>query len=93
MLNDCCLFATLKHSSINSPLGIVYKNQLSPYPLILYPYSNKGLLKKFLIENRTNARQQVSMKFFCFFFKKSFRLIDCLVIIDTGVGLYGNTYW
>lgn len=60
MLNDCCLFATIKHSSINSPLGIVYKNQLSPYPLILYPYSNKGFLKRFLIENRTNAKQQVS---------------------------------
>ncbi len=59
MLNDCCLFATLKHSNINSPLGIVYKNELSPYPLIVYPYSNKGILKQFIIQNRTSAREQV----------------------------------
>ncbi len=59
MLNDCCLFATIKHSNINSPLGIVYKNELSPYPLIVYPYSNKGILKRFIIQNRTSAREQV----------------------------------
>lgn len=59
MLHDCCLFATLKHSSINSPLGIVYKNELSPYPLVVYPYSQKGILKRFIIQNRTNAREQV----------------------------------
>jgi hypothetical protein len=61
MLNDCCLFATLKHSNINSPLGIVYKNELSPYPLIVYPYSNKGILKRFIIQNRTSAREKVSI--------------------------------
>ena len=59
MLNDCCLFATLKHSNINNPLGIVYKNELSPYPLVVYPYSQKGILKRFIIQNRTNAREQV----------------------------------
>lgn len=59
MLHDCCLFATLKHSTINSPLGIVYKTELSPYPLIVYPYSNKGILKRFIIQNRTSAREQV----------------------------------
>ncbi len=59
MLQDCCLFATIKHSNINSPLGIVYKNELSPYPLIVYPYSNKGILKRFIIQNRTSAREQV----------------------------------
>jgi hypothetical protein len=61
MLHDCCLFATLKHSNINNPLGIVYKNELSPYPLIVYPYSNKGILKRFIIQNRTSAREQVSI--------------------------------
>ncbi|CAF4515620.1 unnamed protein product [Rotaria sp. Silwood1] len=59
MLHDCCLFATLKHATINSPLGIVYKNELSPYPLIVYPYSNKGILKRFIIQNRTSAREQL----------------------------------
>ncbi|CAF3195777.1 unnamed protein product [Rotaria socialis] len=59
MLHDCCLFATLKHSTLNSPLGIVYKNELSPYPLIVYPYSNKGILKRFIIQNRTSAREQL----------------------------------
>ncbi|CAF0822291.1 unnamed protein product [Adineta steineri] len=59
MLHDCCLFATLKHSNINNPLGIVYKNELSPYPLIIYPYSNKGILKRFIIQNRTSSRQQL----------------------------------
>ena len=62
MLHDCCLFATLKYSAINSPLGIVYKNELSPYPLIIYPYSNKGILKRFIIQNRTSAREQVSIQ-------------------------------
>ena len=61
MLHDCCLFATLKHSNINNPLGIVYKNELSPYPLVVYPYSSKGILKKLLIQNRTSARQQVNI--------------------------------
>ncbi|CAF4685168.1 unnamed protein product, partial [Rotaria sp. Silwood2] len=61
MLHDCCLFAALKHSTINSPLGIVYKNELSPYPLIVYPYSNRGILKRFIIQNRTSAREQVSI--------------------------------
>ncbi|CAF0790298.1 unnamed protein product [Adineta ricciae] len=59
MLHDCCLFATLKHSNINSPLGIVYKNELSPYPLVIYPYSNKGILKRFIIQNRSSAREQL----------------------------------
>lgn len=59
MLHDCCLFATLKHANINSPLGIVYKAELSPYPLIVYPYSQKGILKRFIIQNRTSAREQV----------------------------------
>ncbi|CAF0754080.1 unnamed protein product [Rotaria sordida] len=59
MLHDCCLFATLKHSTINSPLGIIYKNELSPYPLIIYPYSNKGILKRFIIQNRTSPREQL----------------------------------
>ncbi len=61
MLHDCCLFATLKHANINNPLGIVYKDELSPYPLIVYPYSNKGILKRFIIQNRTSAREQVSI--------------------------------
>jgi hypothetical protein len=59
MLHDCCLFATLKHSNINSPLGIVYKTELSPYPLIVYAYSNKGILKRLIIQNRISAREQV----------------------------------
>ena len=59
MLHDCCLFATLKHANINSPLGIVYKVELSPYPLVVYPYSHKGILKRFIIQNRTSAREQV----------------------------------
>jgi hypothetical protein len=59
MLHDCCLFATLKYSNLNSPLGIVYKTELSPYPLVIYPYSNKGILKQFIIQNRISAREQV----------------------------------
>jgi len=61
MLNECCLFATIKHSNINSPLGIVNKNELLPYPFIIYPYSNKGILKQFIIKNRTNGREHVSI--------------------------------
>jgi hypothetical protein len=63
MLHDCCLFATLKHSTINSPLGIVYREDLSPYPIIVYPYSCKGILKRFIINNRTSAREQVRTVF------------------------------
>jgi len=37
----------------------IKKNELSPYPLIVYPYSNKGILKRFIIQNRTSAREQL----------------------------------
>lgn len=59
LLHDACLFATLRHSTINSPLGIVYKENLSPYPMIIYPFSNRGILKRFLIQNRYNTRDKV----------------------------------
>lgn len=65
MLHDCCLFATLKHPTINSPLGIVHKADLFPYPLIIYPYSQRGILKRFLIHNRTSAREQVRAAHCC----------------------------
>ncbi|CAF1476965.1 unnamed protein product, partial [Didymodactylos carnosus] len=50
MLNECCLFKSVKHVNINSPLGIVHMNELTPYPLILYPYGGKGILKRFLLK-------------------------------------------
>ncbi len=90
MLHDCCLFATLKHSNINSPLGIVYKNELSPYPLIVYPYSNKGILKRFIIQNRTIAREQVCISTIVVNFYYNIYFIS--VIINTRAGLYGNTH-
>jgi hypothetical protein len=57
MLNDCRLFASIKHSNKNSPLDIVNKTELLPYPLMIYPYSNKCVLKQFIIKNRTSARE------------------------------------
>ncbi len=90
MLHDCCLFATLKHSNINSPLGIVYKNELSPYPLIIYPYSNKGILKRLIIQNRISAREQVCIKILKR--KKEIFISIISVIIHTRTRLYGNTY-
>ena len=95
MLHDCCLFATLKHSTINSPLGIVHKENLSPYPLIIYPYSQRGILKRFLIHNRTSAREQVRVSSEEKKKKQKVALWSLyllLDVVDTRARLHGHSY-